>query len=279
MRSRGLVVAIAVVLAVLAAAGVIVYTNSLEKTITTEQTTEVVVSTQGIDANTPLGPLVDAGVFDLIRVPNEAVVPGAVTVIEDLRDDTTSLPILPNEQIPVDRLAAGQSADPLGIDEGNVGLGLSIGGPQSVNGYINQGAHIVVYATFAKGTPVTQVELNEMLSPQQLDAFYSSLVGEGVTNPANQPILFLPFDFTVTLIKSVEVLAVQNPPIDQASGRKSEGSTLLALNLTPEDASSLVFATDHSQLYMGLLPPKSDEGYDTEATVGVPLTKVLGVVK
>jgi hypothetical protein len=30
---------------------------------------------------------------------------------------------------------------------------------------------------------------------------------------------------------------------------------------------------------MGLLPPKSDEGYDTEATVGVPLTKVLGVVK
>jgi flagellar motor protein MotB len=60
---------------------------------------------------------------------------------------------------------------------------------------------------------------------------------------------------------------------------QAEGNEPLALNLTPEDASSLVFATDHSQLYMGLLPPKSDEGYDTEATVGVPLTKVLGVVK
>ena len=126
MRSRGLVVAIAVVLAVLAAAGVIVYTNSLKDTITTENTTQVVVSKQDIPANTELGPLVAAGAFDLIRVPNDAVVDGAVTVIEDLSDETTSAPILQNEQIPAGRLASGPAQNQLGITPGNVGLGLSI---------------------------------------------------------------------------------------------------------------------------------------------------------
>ena len=44
MKSRGLVVAIAVVLAVLAAVGVIVYTSSVRENAITEGTTTVLVS-------------------------------------------------------------------------------------------------------------------------------------------------------------------------------------------------------------------------------------------
>ena len=78
MRSRGLVVAIAVVLAVLAAVGVIVYTNSV-KNGTGADTTAVIVSSQDIPANTPLNPLIDQGVFGTVNVPNDTLVSGAVT--------------------------------------------------------------------------------------------------------------------------------------------------------------------------------------------------------
>lgn len=280
MRSRGLVVAIAVVLAVLAAAGVIVYTNSLEDTLVTENSTEVVVSKQNIAANTQLAPLVDAGAFNKVWVPNDAVVAGAVTSIESLREETTSAPIIANEQIPAGRLASGEPQNVLGITPGNVGLGLSIGGPQSVNGYISQGANVVVYATFPQGTPITQDTLKQLLAPAQIQAFYDSFTGEVAGNPADLPVLFLPFDFTTTLIKTVKVIAIQNPPVDPESNRKSGGETIMALDLTPDDATSLVFATGHAQLYLGLLPPENvEEGYDSEAAYGVPLVKVLGVAK
>src|SRR3546814_3420017 len=76
----------------------------------------------------------------------------AVTSVDQLRGQTTAAPILANEQIPITRLAAGGGVNSLGITPGNVGLGLSIAGPQAVNGAITQGSSVVVYATFPKGT-------------------------------------------------------------------------------------------------------------------------------
>ncbi|MEX0983730.1 MAG: SAF domain-containing protein [Actinomycetota bacterium] len=277
MRSRGLVVAIAVVLAVLAAAGVIVYTNSLEDTLLTENTVEVVVSKQNIAANTALGPLVTAGNFDLILVPDEAVVAGAITVINDLSDETTAAPILANEQIPSSRLASGNNLNQLGITPGNLALGLSIGGPQSVNGYISQGDNVVVFATFKAGTPVTKEALSKVLRPDQIQAFYDSLTGVVSGNPADQPVLILPFEFTTTLIRSVKVIAIQNPSVDEQTGRKASGETTMALDLVPDDATNLVYASGQAQLYLGLLPPENEEGYQTGAAYGVPLVKVTGV--
>ena len=75
MRSRGLVVAIAVVLAVLAAVGVIVYTSNIQNKVDEENSTEVIVASQDIPANTALDQLIDAGVFRPTAIPNDAVVP------------------------------------------------------------------------------------------------------------------------------------------------------------------------------------------------------------
>ena len=124
MRSRGLVVAIAVVLAVLAAVGVIVYTNSVTNG-TGADTTAVIVSNQDIPANTPLNPLIDSGSFGTVNVPNDAVVAGAVINENELRDQTTSSTIYKNEQIPTSRLATG-TGNTLGITPGHVGLGIQV---------------------------------------------------------------------------------------------------------------------------------------------------------
>ena len=79
MRSRGLVVAIAVVLAVLAAVGVIVYTNQREDGDDREHGRRRRLQPETSTRARILNPLIDqGGVFKQIRVPNDALVEGAV---------------------------------------------------------------------------------------------------------------------------------------------------------------------------------------------------------
>jgi hypothetical protein len=83
MRSRGLVVAIAIVLAVAAAAAVILYTQGVkEDAVRGGDLTPVIVSTVEIPANQQLDPLIDQGIFSEIQVPADALVGGAVKDVE-----------------------------------------------------------------------------------------------------------------------------------------------------------------------------------------------------
>ena len=269
--------AIAVVLAVLAAVGVVVYTNSVKNGGGQGQV-DVIVSNQDIPANTPLNPLIDSGAFGAVNVPNDTLVSGAVIDENELRDQTTSSTIYANEQIPTSRLATGTS-NTLGISDGHVGLGIQVDGPQSVNGYIQNNDQVVIYATFPQGETVTKQDLKHLLSPAQLQRFLTALQ-TGTT--ANTPVISMPFDFTLPLVKSVRVLAINNPPADSSTGKPGTGGSTLVLDMLPEDAQALVLAnTDATQLWLGLLPPNKDgsaaTGYKSPATFGVPFAKVTGV--
>jgi Flp pilus assembly protein CpaB len=276
MRSRGLVVAIAVVLAVLAAVGVIVYTSNVKKSVQSEDTTLVIVSKEDIPSGTQLNSLIDADAFSQIRVPNDALVIDAVQSIDELRDQTTSAPVYANEQIPKSRLATGTSNN-LNISEDHVGLGLSIDGPAAVNGAVQAGDHIVVYATFKKGTVVTKASLKTLLSGAQIQKFFSSLVATPTSGLAGLPAIIMPFDFTTALVPSVKVLAIQNPAVDQTTGRSESGTSTFILDLKPDDAQNIVFGNSQASLYLGLLPPSNENGYAGPGTIGVPIGRVIGV--
>jgi len=279
MRSRGLVVAIAVVLAVLAAVGVIVYTSNVRETAVNENTTTVLASTQDIQANTPLDPLISQGVFQPIQVPNNGVVPGAVTDVSQLQGQTATAPIYQNEQIPLARISTGNT-NTYGIDPGNVGIGLEVQGQAAVNGIVQQGDNITVYATFRRGTLVTKQGLKVLLTPAQMSkAFAQALGGTPTTGAASTNVIQVQTDFTVALVPSVEVLSVQNPPVDTSNGRTATGASTYILNMDPTDAQELIFATDHATLYLGLLPPDNKDGYSEPGTIGVPFGKVIGVHK
>jgi len=276
MRSRGLVVAIAVVLAVLAAVGVIVYTSSVKKSVQSEDTSLVIVSKEDIPSGTQLNSLIDQDQFSQVRVPNDALVTGAVTSIDALRNQTTSAPIYANEQIPGSRLATGTSNN-LNISDGHVGVGVSIDGPAAVNGSIQAGDHVVVYATYPRGTVVTRASLKQMLSPQQIQKFLQAMTGGSGAPTQQQLVISLQSDVTVTLVPTVKVLTIQNPAVDETTGRSQGGASTLILDLTPTDAQNLVFANDQAALYMGLLPPKNaDSGYNTPGTIGIPIDTVTG---
>ena len=228
--------AIAVVLAVLAAVGVIVYTNSV-KSGGGQDTTAVIVSNQDIPPNTPLNPLIDSGAFESVNVPNDTLVEGAVTDTNELRDQTTASQIFANEQIPTTRLANG-TPNTLGISDGHVAIGIAVDGPAAVNGFVQQNDQIAIYETFPSGTTVTKKELKELLSPAQIAKLIAAVQQGNTTALANAPVITMPFDFTMTLIQSVKVLSVTNPPADASTGKPTSGNTTLVLDLLPEDAQS-----------------------------------------
>lgn len=261
MRSRGLVVAIAVVLAIVASAAVILYTNGVkEDAVTGGSLSEVVVASQDIPANTNLNPLIDQGAFTTLRVPSDAVVDGAVSDPSQLRGLTSTAPILANEQIPVGRLSSGEAPQggSLGISDGNVAVSIRVDDQAAVNGSITRGSSIVVYATFDSpeflpgGTPQQQV----------------------AKAPTNVQTATLP-TLTTTLIPAVRVLEVVNPVAAEGSGQSGNEPVTLTLDLTPQDAQNLVYAQETGRIWIGLLPPDEEAGHPLPFSV-IPLDRVLG---
>ncbi len=95
----------AFLLALAIVVGVIVYTSNTRIIDRVETTTTVLVANRDIPPGTKLDPLIDAGDnFRLIEIPNDGIVAGAVTNVDQLRGQTTSKFIYQNEQIPIARL-------------------------------------------------------------------------------------------------------------------------------------------------------------------------------
>ncbi|MFN8232090.1 MAG: Flp pilus assembly protein CpaB [Actinomycetota bacterium] len=258
MRSRGLVVAVALVLAALAAGAVILYTNGVKKeAVSGGELTTVIVATQEIPANTPLTPLIAGGGFRELSVPNDAVVDGAVTSLDELKGRTTTSPLLANEQISVADLDTGEApaGGALGISKGHLALTFTLNAPEGGFGYIQRGDNVSVFATY-NGTSIIPGTIQDLVSGNAEDAKRQELP-----------------DFTATIIPTVRVLAVENPGVDEEGNKRGETVTL-TLDLTPQDAQALVFATENALVWVGLLPPGED-GTQPPATQ-VPVELLLG---
>jgi pilus assembly protein CpaB len=267
MRSRGLVVALALLLAIGATAAVFLYVNGVrEDAKTGGDLIDVVVATQDIQANAALNPLLDAGVFTTAKVTQETLVDGAITSPEQLRDQTTTFPILANEQIPLSRLSSGEqiTGGGLGISPGHVGTTVRVDGPNAVGGHVVRGDNIVVYATF-----------NSQEIFKSLKDFVDRVTNtnQNALAPATAQESLPPF--TLTLIPSVKVLNVENPPVT-TDGRLSEGQVTLTLDLLPDDSANLVYAAEQGSLWFALLPPGED-GIQIPAASGASLLdKIIG---
>jgi pilus assembly protein CpaB len=267
MRSRGLVVALALLLAIGATAAVFLYVNGVRQDAKTGgDLIDVVVATQDIQANAALNPLLDAGVFTTAKVTQETLVDGAITSPEQLRDQTTTFPILANEQIPLSRLSSGEqiTGGGLGISPGHVGTTVRVDGPNAVGGHVVRGDNIVVYATFSSQKIFKSLK-------DFVDTVTSS--GRSALAPATAQESLPPF--TVTLIPSVKVLNVENPPVTE-NGHSSEGQVTLTLDLLPDDSANLVYSAEQGSLWFALLPP-GEEGVQIPAASGASLLdRIIG---
>jgi pilus assembly protein CpaB len=254
------VVAVALVLAALAAGAVILYTNGVKKeAVSGGELTTVIVATTEIPANTALNPLISGGGFKELAVPTDAVVDGAITNLDELKGRTTTAPLLANEQISAADLDTGEApaGGALGISKGHLALTFTMNAPQGGFGYIQRGDNVSIFATY-NGASIIPGSVEELLSGNSAD-----------TTAKRQE---LP-DFTATIIPTVRVLAVENPGVDE-QGRQRGESVTLTLDLTPQDAQTLVFATENALVWVGLLPP--GENGSQPAASQVPAELLLG---
>jgi Flp pilus assembly protein CpaB len=245
MRSRGLVVVLAFVLATLATAAVFLYSRGVKEDAASGGSLRtVIVSKVNIPANSDLNALVSDGQFVETQVRADNFVEGAVTQVSELRGRRNSVFILAGEQIPTSRIQGGKvQGGVLSIPEGHQALTVSLGGPRAVGAALAGGDNVTILATF------TDVAVQEKSQ------------GSGSTTTAER---VRAESATVVLVPTVQVLRVYVP---QAAGTSSSdgggqadvtGNIAVTLSLLPEEAQRFVLALEQGSIYLSLLPPDAE---------------------
>jgi len=228
MKARGVAVVLAFVLAAFATLGVFLYIRGVknDNNNTAQQLTTVVVSKRDINPGTNLNPLISNGDFTTLQVPNDAIVEGAVTDLTQLQNHATSTFILANEQISTFRLQ-GSSKSVLGIPDGYEAVTIQLEAQRVLNGVIQTGDHVVIYAT---GNP-TKAPTASAPGSKNTKGFFPGA--------------------TLTLVPDAQILRVINPSTTGNTG----GTTFVTFALRPHDAAGVIAAQAQGLLWLSLLPP------------------------
>jgi Flp pilus assembly protein CpaB len=238
MRTRGLVIAVAALLALLATAAVFMYVRGVENGKGTgASTVSVIVAKEDIPVGAKLDDVIQGGGVTARNFAEDAVVRGAVTDIGQLRGRVTNAPVLAGEQISTARLE-GSTTQPqggaLGIPEGHEAVTFAMDLASAGGGVVKRGDHITIRAAF--------------------DASRRSQASSE--------------DLVVTVVPDVQVLKVVQGAV---SAGNSESRVLLTMALKPADAAKVIFAQQKGVVWLTLLPP-DQRGQD------VPPTGLLDLV-
>ena len=233
MRRQTLVIPIALLLAVMAAAGVVLYTMNVKEEATTGgPTSTVVVASEDVPAGTELDPLIEEGKLVEQEIPKNYIVPGAVGSLEELQGRTVSQPLVEGEQIlanRIDELGTVQGGS-LGIPDGFTAYTVELRPEQTVANVLNRGDRVRVFATFSEKSGARA---------------------------------------SVALLPDVKVLAVSS---DGDPEQQAASNQLVTLAVTPDDAAKLaLFGQDTGSLWLNLLPPDAPKDQVPEPFTDVDL--------
>lgn len=233
MRRQTLVIPIALLLAIMAAAGVVLYTMNVKEEATTGgPTSTVVVASEDVPAGTELDPLIEEGKLVEQEIPKNYIVPGAVGSLEELQGRTVSQPLVEGEQIlanRIDELGTVQGGS-LGIPDGFTAYTVELRPEQTVANVLNRGDRVRVFATFAEKSGARA---------------------------------------SVALLPDVKVLAVSS---DGDPEQQAATNQLVTLAVTPDDAAKLaLFGQDTGSLWLNLLPPDAPKDQVPEPFTDVDL--------
>src|SRR5688500_6766490 len=136
MSNRGLVGGLAILMAVVATGALFLYVKNVrDEADSGPRQVDVVVSKEDIPAGTDLNPLLAEGAFATQTFDEDAVVRGAITDLNALKDQTTSVPVVAGEQLTSARLQGSEdlAGGVLGIPDGREAVTLALE-PQRIVG-------------------------------------------------------------------------------------------------------------------------------------------------
>ena len=226
---RMLPIILAVVLAVIAAGIVFMYTKGAEQRVLNEQQpVPVLVSKAIIPQGMTLGDAVAGGLAEGTQVPSDMSPAGAIGGVTPENTALVSLSDVAPGQILLSSNFATELPPVTSIDvpDGMIALSLTLGDPQRVGNFIRPGAEVVIFDTYTSGAADTDSGPPTLTTRVLLDRVMVLGVGETTSATVTNP------DGTTTA---------------------PAPSALLTMAVDQNQAEVLIHALSTGALYMGLL--------------------------
>jgi pilus assembly protein CpaB len=243
MKSRLVMVVIALILGLMAAFGVFLYANGVKQQVEQDQkTAKVLVAEEDIPIGLGLSEIMDKRLASFQKVPKKYVASGVIASSKDIDGQVLAFSVQKGEQITTDRFQYNTKAGlAFAIPKDHVALSISVDEVKGVSGMVKAGDLVNIIATLSGSSGAT--------------------IGE---------------DMTKILLSNVKVIAVGNVIAPQ-EGRAEEQKTLtssgssssdtgkrvVTLALTPGDAEKVVFAEEKGSVWLSLLPASESESVST----------------
>jgi pilus assembly protein CpaB len=215
----------AVLVAALGTILVFVYVQKADdRALADQKPVKVLVAKIAVSGGTRVIDAANAGSFLEKEIPASALVPGALSSIEPVKDQVVIANIFPGQQLITGMFGAtAASASSIAIPPGQIAVSFSFGDPQRVAGFVQPGSQVCIFLT------------------SSLDKTESS---------------------TRILLPKVTVIAVGpttiTPPADPTQANpEAQPRAMLTLALTQKQAEKIIFAQGNGTMYLGLLNDKS----------------------
>jgi pilus assembly protein CpaB len=195
-----------------------------DRAIADQKPVTVLVAKSSIAPGTRVVDAANSGAFQTQEFPQAAVVPGALSSVDPVKDQVVLTTIFPGQQLLTGMFGATAATNAsIAIPPGQIAASFSFGDPQRVAGFVQPGSNVVIFLT-------------------------SSLQGGK--------------SITRVLLPKVTVIAVGpttiTPPADPAQANPEALSrAMLTLALTQRQAEKLIFAQGNGTMYLGLLNDRS----------------------
>ena len=240
MRSKVLIIVLALVLGGLAAVFAATYLRSARTDIAAQnQPVEVLVATQDLPRGLTTEELLKRKLVELRQVPRQFVSADAISSLRGVQDQVLAVPIGTGEQVTRTRFAYPQDAGlAYSVPEDLVAISASVDEVGGVAGLLKPGDYVVVYATVKGGARRgdTQTSRTVVLIPRARVLAVGDQIG----------------------IEASNSLADQQKKSGGALGggdsREVNTYKSVTLALTTEEASKLTFAQEEGKTRLALLP-------------------------
>ncbi len=242
MKSRLVMVIIALILGLMAASGVFLYANGIrQKVDTDEETAKVLVAQEDIPLGVEMKEIMNKKLATFEDVPKKYVASGTITSSKDIDGQVLAFPVQKGEQITVDRFQYNAKAGlAFTVPDDQVAISIPVDEIRGVSGMVKAGDLVTIIATMS-GTQAT--------------------AGTG--------------EMTKALLQNVKVLAVGDT-IAPREGRAQEEKSLVSssnsgettkrtvtVSLTLADAEKLIFAEEKGKVWLSLMPASEAEPVST----------------
>jgi pilus assembly protein CpaB len=200
-----------------------------DRALADQQPVTVLIAKTAISAGTRVIDAANAGSFQTKELPQSAIVPGALSSVDPVKDQVVLSPIFAGQQLLTGMFGATGAAaaeTAIAIPVGQIAASFSFGDPQRVAGFVQPGSTVAVFMTLTdKKNP--DIRQTRVLLPKV------TVIAVGPT--------------TIT------------PPADPAKANpEAQPRAMLTLALTQAQAQRLIFANAFGGgLYLGLVNDKS----------------------